>query len=51
MESFDKIKEFIRKQIIEHRKCFNKEEINDLVDLYLAAEANEFKDTGNMEGN
>ncbi len=51
MESSEKIKEFIRKWIIEHRKAFNKEEINDLVDLYLAAEENEFKDSGNMDGN
>ncbi len=50
MQSFETIRTFIRNIIQEHKERFNADDIKDLVDLYLEAEANDFKDMGAMDG-
>ncbi len=34
----------------EHRETFDPDNIRDLIDLYIEAEKNNFKDTGTMDG-
>ena len=44
------VRQFVKKEIDNHRKTFDPGNIRDLVDLYLQAEKNGFKDHEGMDG-
>ena len=45
------IRQFIREEIRKHRETYDENNIRDLVDLYLQAEKNGFKDHKGLDGN
>ena len=49
-EPFQDVKKFVHKEIENHRENFDPDNIRDLVDLYLQAEKNGFKDHEGMDG-
>ncbi len=42
--------DFLQDEIKQHRVTFDPDNINDLVDLYLEAEQNNFKDNTELDG-
>ena len=48
---FEVIRKFIREEIRRHRETYDENNIRDLVDLYLQAEKNDFKDNKGLDGN
>ena len=44
------VRQFVKKEIDKHRKTFDPGNLRDLVDLYLQAEKNGFKDHEGMDG-
>ena len=44
------VKAFITEEIAKHRETYDPENIRDLVDLYVQAEKNDFKDMKGMDG-
>ena len=49
--AFKAVKKFIREEIRKHRETYDENNIGDLVDLYLQAEKNDFKDHKGLDGN
>ena len=50
MKNVDVIRQFIHSEIEQHRDTYDPENMRDLVDLYIQAEKNDFKDTKGMDG-
>ena len=49
--AFKAVRKFISKEIRKHRETYDENNIRDLVDLYLQAEKNGFKDHKGLDGN
>ena len=43
-------RQFVREIMAEHRETYDPDNIRDLIDLYIQAEKNNFKDNGPMDG-
>ena len=50
MKNVDAIRKFIHSEIEHHRDTYDPENMRDLVDLYIQAEKNDFKDMKEMDG-
>ena len=50
MKNVDVIRQFIHSEIEQHRDTYDPENMRDLVDLYIQAEKNDFKETKGMDG-
>ena len=50
MKNVDAIRQFIHSEIEQHRDTYDPDNMRDLVDLYIQAEKNDFKDMKEMEG-
>ena len=50
-KAFEAIKKFIREEIRKHRETYDENNIRDLVDLFIQAEKNDFKDHKGLDGN
>ncbi len=44
------IETFVHEIIAEHRETYDANNIRDLIDLYIKAEENNFKDNGDLDG-
>ena len=50
MQNMDAIEHFIRGEITKHKETYDANNMRDLVDLYIQAEKNDFKDMKGMDG-
>ena len=50
MKSVDAMRQFIQSEIEKHKDTYGPDNMRDLVDLYIQAEKNDFKDTKGMNG-
>ena len=50
MKHVDAMSQFIHSEIEKHRETYDSENMRDLVDLYIQAEKNDFKDMKGMDG-
>ena len=51
MQNVDAMRQFINSEIDKHKETYDPENMRDLVDLYIQAEKNDFKDMKRMDGN
>ena len=50
MKNVEAIRQFIHSEIEKHKETYDPENMRDLVDLYIQAEKNDFKDMKGMDG-
>ena len=50
MKNVDAMRQFIQSEIEKHKDTYDPDNMRDLVDLYIQAEKNDFKDTKGMNG-
>ena len=50
MRNVDAMRQFIQSEIEKHKYTYDPDNMRDLVDLYIQAEKNDFKDTKGMNG-